>query len=230
MRILTIFDTHINSDTDINDYVKLGHYCVKTKPEVIVHGGDVADLDSLNHVISKRGQYTTEQELKYVENCFRAFQNVIDTYNEKQRKYKKKLYRPRKVLTLGNHDIRKNFTGIEEVFKALKWEVYDYLKPFVIDDIAFVHCVVNNTSDTMAVTAKEVLQNSNCNIVTGHSHRSEYSSGINLVTGKKIWSLKCPCFNRNTPEWAEQSHQKWDRGFTIIDTQSSTFFWKGMFI
>lgn len=229
MKVLIIADTHISpSTTNCIQFYKLGEYCVKYKPEAIIHLGDVANLDSLNNLICERGLYTTDEEVNFVNECIESLNTPIDLYNLRMRKNKKKLYRPKKYLCLGNHDVRKKNNKIKNLFIKQGWIVIDYLKPLIIDNILFTHCVKFINSECIANTPNDILSITHASTVVGHSHRFSYESGFRYSDNKKIFCIKAPMYSDETPQYAEGSYQNWDRGFIILDTISNKFEWVNM--
>lgn len=227
MKILVISDSHISpSVPNVEDWEALGHYVVKTKPDCIVHLGDVADMDSLAWRKDARGLYTTEQELSNVKQHLKAFEDVLRAYQDKCRRQKEKIYKPKKYLCLGNHDIRNGYTGIEDLFTSCGWSVSDYLEPITIDGVSFCHCMMKGLSELPCVTAEELLANWHGNVVVGHSHKLDYAESYSLAIADRIRALKCPIFNSTTPAWAVQTHYKWAQGFTEISTKPFQFVWR----
>ena len=230
-KVLVISDTHINPTTPKNGiwaWAGLAFYCIKHKPDYIIHLGDVADLDSQAWLVKNRGKFTLEQEIGAIEDCLINFHGVLDDYNAKRRKLKMKMYRPSLVLTLGNHDVRNNITNVEDLFETYGWDVYPYLEPVQIDGFSFCHALRNGLSENVCVTAKELLENWHGNIVVGHGHHRDYYESYSLATNSQIYALKSPCFMYTPSEWAVQTRNKWSLGFTEIDTETGAFIWRGM--
>lgn len=229
---LVISDSHIDpSCPNVNEWKQLGEYCVSHQPDYIIHLGDVANLNSLAWLKAARGELTTEQELAVVSEHLEAFENVIKAYNNKRRRDKKKLYRPKKVLTLGNHDVRNGNTGIEELFDSHRWDVHDYLDWVRIEDITFCHCMHKGLSDNVCTTAQELLENWHGSIVVGHGHCQDFATSYSVADDKPLIALKSPVFNSYDTGWAVQTRDKWSRGFTWIDNskgQPFEFTWKDM--
>ena len=229
MDMLVISDSHISPDRPTEAYWhKLGEYVVKNKPEYIIHLGDVACLDSLAHFTSLRGDFTTDEELACVVKHLRAFEDKISSEQERNRSMKKKIYRPIKVLCLGNHDIRKDCTEIERVFKEHGWVVVPYLEPIQIQGITFCHCMPRRNSDTMCTTAEELLQTWHANIVVGHSHVQDYAESFNVSTGKLIRAIKCPCFTSWPPQYTGFGHLSWPLGWLEITVDPFEFTWRNI--
>lgn len=231
MKILVIGDSHINPDNvdeSCDNFHKLALYCCKTKPDAIVHLGDVADLKSLSWLIKDRGVYTTEEELEAVKTCLFTFEQTLAGYNNYLREIHKKLYRPQKYLTLGNHDTRNGYTGISDLFETYQWTVADYLQPVTLDDVTFCHLMYKGLSSNPCLTAEELLANWHSNIIVGHGHHRDFSESYSFVNCKQITALKSPCFMSEPSDWALQTCNKWSLGFTEVDTNPFSFTWRTM--
>lgn len=235
MKYLVIADSHISpTSPDIESWHNLGEYVVKTRPDIIIHLGDVADMDSLSWLKNSRGPYSTEEEMECVSAHLFAFEDVLLKDRQRSRQMKKRIYRPQKILCLGNHDVRNGFTGIDDLFTGCDWDVFGYLTPvsFEGDEIFFSHCMLKGTSSQACTTAAEIIENWHGNIVVGHSHLCDYAESYNLAIDKQVKAIKCPCFSnsRRLGEWATQSRMKWSTGFTEIETDGGdiTFCWRPM--
>lgn len=232
--ILVISDSHINpdnADSAIELWYRLGKYCTRTQPEIIVHLGDVADLSSQAWRVAARGKYSLKEELNAVHLALNAFEEAINEYNRTQRKMKKKLYKPSKYLTLGNHDIRNGVTAIEDLFTDANWNVIDYLQPISLCGINFCHCMCKGLSDQMCTTAQEILENWGADVVVGHGHHKDFSTTYSLAVHRPVTALKCPVFTYGEYDWAAQTQYKWNRGFTEIEPgvfDALKFVWKDL--
>lgn len=229
MDILVISDTHIDPARPFyKGWQQLGKYVVKNKPKYIVHCGDVACLDSLAHYTSLRGDFTTEEELACVEKHLRAFEKAIIDDQEHSRAMKRKIYRPIKILTLGNHDIRKDCTEIKRIFEEHGWVVYDYLEPAPVEYITFCHCMPKKNSDMMCTTAEELLQTWHTDVVVGHSHVQDYAEAYNVGTGKLMRAVKCPCFTQFPPKYTGFGYVTWPLGWLEITLNPFEFTWRNI--
>lgn len=229
-KILVISDTHITPGMYPNKsfWYNFGVYCTETKPDYIIHLGDVGDFDSQAWLVKNRGKYSLAEEIAEVSACFTNFQAAIKDYNNIKRKQKKKTYRPKQILTLGNHDVRNGITVVADLFTQLGWEVYDYCKPAIVDGISFVHCAHKGLSDTVCNTAQELLENWHTSIVVGHGHHKDFFESCCLETGKKLTALRSPVFLLTPADWAVQTKLKWSQGFTEINTDPFSFVWRDM--
>jgi predicted phosphodiesterase len=228
-KILVISDTHITPD-NVEDscilWEDLAKYCVTTKPDYIIHLGDVADLNSQARLISARGNHTLADEMTAVEHTLQSFHDVIDNYNSIRRALKKKMYRPTMILTQGNHDVRNGLTLIDDLFTSMGWDVYDYLVPVQVEGITFAHCLHKGLSDTACTTAQELIENWHSNIVVGHGHHRDYFESYSMAINDTIAAIRVPAFMLEPAEWAVQTQRKWSLGFTEIDTEPFSFVWR----
>lgn len=226
-KVLVIADTHINPELPDDElWHKLGQYCVRTKPDYVIHLGDVADFNSQAWLKAQRGMFTLQQELLAVEECLIAFEHPIKTFNIAQRESKHKQYKPKLILTLGNHDVRNDITDVAELFEDYGWTVYNYLEPCNIDGVTFVHAAHKGLSDSFCTTAQELIENWHSNIVVGHGHHKDFFESFSLATDEIITALRSPCFMTEPSEWAVQTKRKWSTGFTEINTKPFSFVWK----
>lgn len=231
MKILVIADTHIspkNVEDSVELWYRLGEYCVRTKPDMLIHLGDVGDFNSQAWLIKNRGTYTLTEEMDCVCNCLDALAGPIEVFNLKQRVNHHTLYRPKMILTLGNHDVRNDITAVSEVFESMGWQAVDYLKPVQVDGISFVHCAHKGLSDAVCTTAQELVENWHSDIVVGHGHHKDYFESFSLALQRPIFGMRCPVFMKEASDWAVQTRNKWSLGFTEIDTDSRTFVWRSI--
>lgn len=229
MDYLVISDSHIDPAVPLTPlWTKLGEYCVKNKPRYIIHAGDVACLDSLSHYISQRGSFTTDEELACVERHLRAFEDVIKRDQERCRASKHRMYRPIKVLCLGNHDIRKDNSGIKNLFERYGWVVADYLEPVTIEGITFCHCLPRRNSDVMCTTAEELLQTWHSTVVVGHSHTQDYAESYVIGSQQPIRAIKCPCFTMIPPKYGDFGNVIWPLGWLEITSNPFEFRWRNV--
>lgn len=226
-KILVIADSHLTPKKPAEYlWAALGRYCLKTRPDYIVHLGDVADFDSQAWLIKNRGKYTLEEEISQVRSCLEAFHKPLIDFNNTQRIMKKKMYKPSMVLTLGNHDVRNNMTDVADLFESFNWLVVDYLHPIQIEGITFVHCMAKGISDSFCTTSQELIENWHGNIVVGHGHHKDFFESYSMATKEKITALRSPAFTVDESDWAVQTQYKWSRGFTEIVTNPFTFIWR----
>ena len=151
-------DVQAKPGHDFTYLEKTGRYIVDKQPDVIVCIGDFADMPSLSSYDVGTKSFEGRRYLNDVEAAKDAMARLlspIEEYNIQQRRNGKKQYKPRKVLTLGNHEQRINrainldpkLDGVLSVdalgYGGFGWEVYPFLDVVVIDNIAYSHYSVS---------------------------------------------------------------------------------------
>lgn len=170
-----------------NDHLEwIGNYIVEKKPDVIVCIGDFADMSSL--CIYEKGKLPFEGR-RYVNdiNASRTAMNKlfkpIDDYNRTARKGEQ--YKPRKVMTLGNHENRiirvvdnnPEYSGKFDIddlgYKDYGWEVHDFLKVVEIDGIQYAHYFTSGVMGRPASSAAVVLRERQQSATMGHVQHTD---------------------------------------------------------
>jgi hypothetical protein len=142
----------------LNHLLWLGDYIADKRPEVIVHLGDHYDMESLSHY--DKGTKRAEGR-RYAADIaagnfgMNLLLRPVDEMNARLRRNKEKLYKPRKVFCIGNHEERimrhvnanPNLAGKigYQDFNLLQhgWEVHDFLHVAKIDGVSYAHYFPN---------------------------------------------------------------------------------------
>lgn len=177
-RLPTIFiigDTQAKQGINLEYMSWIGYYIAKKKPDIIVHIGDHYDMASL----SSYDKGTLKAEGKRVREDIEAGDEGIRLIDAEIAKVHG--YKPRKVVTLGNHEHRidrfvdehpelAGYMGTELLeFGNSGWEVHEFLKPVEIYGIQFIHFVPNPMSGKpYGGTVQNILKNTGSSFVMGH--------------------------------------------------------------
>lgn len=184
MKIAVVADSQCKPGVSL-DYMKaIGLYLADKKPDVIVHIGDAWDMESLSSY--DKGKLSFEgRRLKEDIAAGREGMELLlaptRELQEQQKRLKKKVYNPRLVFCVGNHEDRfdrlardtpelSGFVGVETLgLEDMGWEVFPYLVPCVIEDINFVHYLANPfTGKPYGGSALSQLKNVGASFVVGH--------------------------------------------------------------
>lgn len=151
-RHIFIPDTQIRPDVPIDHLAWLGRYVAEKRPSVLVIAGDWYDMKSLSSYddgkLSSHGQ-SYAADIEAGDAGLRLFENEL-------KKHAPRGYKPRKVVTLGNHENRIARTveanpklegklSMHDLsFAEHGWTVYPFLKPVEIDRVTYMHyCPLN---------------------------------------------------------------------------------------
>lgn len=203
--ILVIPDTQIRPDNlEINRPLlqAIGDLIVSWRPDTVVHIGDHFDMHSLStYDMPSRNRRTfdgaeVEADVDAGMVAMDILLGPLWAEQTRLRTNKQKIYSPRRVFTLGNHEQRadrfselKALVDLRGDLNALGWEVYDYLEPCVIEQIMFVHYAANPLSGRpYGGTAEYRLNKMKTSFVQGHEQTFKYAEEY-LNDGRSISAL-----------------------------------------
>ena len=112
---LVIGDTQVKPGISLSYLTWIGKYIVDKQPDVIVMIGDFADMPSLSSYDVGKKSFegrTYKADIKAANKGMEALLAPMISLNKRLAKAKKKLYKPKMVLTMCNHEQRIN-TAIE---------------------------------------------------------------------------------------------------------------------
>lgn len=181
----------------------VGHYIVEKQPDVIIQIGDFADMESLSmYDVGKKSfegrRY--KNDIEVAKQAMTLLLGPIESYNAQQRRNGKKQYKPRKVLTLGNHEDRisravdhdPKLDGVlslsDLAYARFGWEVFPYLEPVVINDVAYCHFFTSGVMGRPVASANALLTKKHMSCVMGHVQGRQIAYGTR-ADGKQITGL-----------------------------------------
>jgi len=187
---LIIPDTQCKDGQDFSYLERIGKYIVEKKPDVIVHLGDFADMESLSsYDVGKKSfegrRYT--KDIKAAQEAMATLLGPLYEYNQTAKEQKKKQYHPRKVMLLGNHENRihrainddPKLEGLisYQDLPYQDWEVHDFLKPVFIDGIAYSHYFPTGVLGRPATTASAMVSKLHMSCIAGHQQGKQVAYG-----------------------------------------------------
>ncbi len=203
---LVIPDTQVKPGIDMSYLDWIGQYIVDKQPEVIVHLGDHADMPSL----SSYDKGTKKAEGKRIHEDFKAstegMKRLLGPLHRLQQQqieqFGAALYKPKMVLTLGNHEERimrhvnanpelAGFVSYDNLkYKEFGWEVMDFLKPYTISGVNYVHYMANPmTGRPYGGQALNILKQVGESFVQGHKQCLDVATRFLPSSGKQQWAI-----------------------------------------
>ena len=230
MKILYIPDCQVKPGVDLSYLSHVGQYIVEKKPDVIVNGGDFADMPSLSsYDIGKK----SFEGRRYKDDIAAAAQGMelllapIQEYNYIMRKQRHRQYNPRMVLTLGNHEARidkavNNDSKLEGVlstddlkYKEYGWEVYPFLEVVVIGGVAFSHYFISGPLGRPVGSAALTLSKKHMSTVAGHQQGLQIAMA-HRGDGKRLTSIIAgSCYTHDEDFMGPQGNKHW-RGIIMM--------------
>lgn len=194
MKILVIPDCQVKAGVDLSHLDWIGKYIVEKRPDAIVNIGDFADMPSLSSYDVGKKAFEGRQYTSDIQAVLEGQMRLLDplrALQESQRRNRKKVYEPKKILTLGNHENRidrainndrklEGLISIDDLgYEAFGWEVYPFLDVVILEGVAFSHYFVTGTAGRPSSTANAQLNKQHSSCVSGHQQ------GLQIATGKR---------------------------------------------
>ncbi len=180
---MVIPDTQVIPGDPIDHLRWAGNYAVEKKPDVIVHLGDHWDMASL--CMYDKGSKSAEGR-RYVDDieagnaAIDAFMAPIYAEQDRQRRNKKTVWKPRLVFLIGNHEQRieravnadPTMEGVlsYDDFCLAKhgWEVHDFLEVVKIDGVCYSHFFTSGVMGRSVSSARALINKKLQTCVMGH--------------------------------------------------------------
>ena len=197
--IIYIPDSQVKPDTDTEYLRCIGEYIAYKKPDVIVCAGDFADMPSLSSYDKGKKSAEGKRVALDIQASINGMNVLLTPIKAAQ--LKDPIWKPRMVLTYGNHCERlvrhaeenpelDGFLGLENLrFKEFGWETIPFLKPVVIGGVTFIHYFPNSmTGKPLGGSATSILKTVGGSIVMGHKQTLDVATRT-LHTGVQQWSI-----------------------------------------
>lgn len=190
--ILWISDPQIKSGIDLRFIYAIGQLIAIKQPDIIIGGGDVADMPSLSSYDKFKKSYEGQRYKNDIESVITAQKvlwDPLEGLNAKLRVQRKEIYNPFKLMLLGNHEDRidraieldpmlEGSISIEDLRYSDYWDaVYDFLQVVTIQGIAFSHYFGTGVMNKPAATAQVQLNKMHMSCVSGHQPGRQTANG-----------------------------------------------------
>jgi hypothetical protein len=220
-------DPHAHFQHNNDRAIWLGHLINDVKPDVVVVGGDLADMPSLSSY--DRGKKSFQGRSYY------ADISAAHDFNERVwgivKKAKRRL--PKRYILIGNHerridktiDLQPELEGTISMRDLGYERYYDEIVPYNgrdpgvinIDGINYAHFFISG------VMGKPIGGNRPASAILSKRHESCTAFDLHLldyavdnaVAGRKIQGLVAGCFQDYHSDWAGNANTLWWRGLLV---------------
>ena len=225
-------DTQVRPNISLDYLHWVGMYIANRKPDVIIHLGDHADMPSLSSYDkgkrSAEGKRLHEDIKAAVDGMQVLLKPLYDLQQKELSEYGEIRYKPRMVFTLGNHEFRimrhvdsnpelHGFFGYDDLkYKEQGWEVYDFLKPVIVNGVTYVHFMANPMSGKpYGGAALNVLKNVGESFTQGHKQTLDVATRFLPSSGKQQWAIIAgACYVHDEDYKGYQGNKHW-RGVVV---------------
>lgn len=231
---LYIPDTQVKVGVPINHLTAAGNYAVEKRPDVIVLAGDWWDFPSLSSY--DRGKLSFEG---------RRYRLDVEAGKAGMEKFlapirKAKSYRPRIVITLGNHEHRvqraieehavlDGTIGVHDLqLEAFGIEAHEFLRPIVIDGVVYCHYFPRSASGKVmqsksgAPNALAQLRREGRSCVAGHTQG--FDIACLPFSGRLQWGVQAGSFYQHQEQYlTPQGQDHWHGVVMLHEVQDGCF-------
>jgi hypothetical protein len=227
---LVIPDTQVKPGHSTDYLTRIGKYIVEKKPDVVICIGDFADMPSLSSYDVGKKTFEGRRyklDIQAAHDGMEALLSPIKDYNRRAARNHEARYKPRMVLTLGNHEDRINRAvnddakldgtiGIQDLrYEEFGWEVYPFLQPVVIDGVAYCHYFTSGLLGRPCVSAVAQLTKKHMSCIAGHQQGMQISTG-HRADGTRLTSVIAgSCYEHNEDYMGPQGNKHW-RGILML--------------
>lgn len=235
---LVIPDCQVRPGDDLGYLKAIGNYIVKKQPDVVVCIGDFADMPSLSSYDVGKKSFEGRRyahDIQASKDAMEALLSPMYDHNERQRKNGKKQYKPRMVMTMGNHEYRINravesdpkLDGVLNMddlkYKEFGWEVHGFREVVIIDGIAYSHYFVTGVAGRPASSAAAQFRKTNMSCIAGHQQGLQIHTG-GRADGALLTSIIAgSCYEHSEDYLGPQGNKHW-RGLLVLhEVQNGQF-------
>lgn len=225
---MVIPDVQAKEGQDFTFLKHVGQYMVDKKPDVVVCIGDFADMPSLSSYDVGKKSFEGKRYVKDIKAATEAMEALLGPlkeHNIRAKKNKEKQYKPRLVLTLGNHEQRiiravENDPKLEGLIQISDlpykdWEVYDFLKVVTIDGINYAHYFTSGVLGRPITNAKLLLQKKHQSCVQGHVQNLDIATEYR-ADGRPITGLFSGCCYEHNEDYLGEQGNHYFRGIHML--------------
>jgi len=231
-------DCQVRPGDDFNYLYKIGQYIAEKKPDVIVCLGDFADMPSLSSYDVGKKDFEGRRYTNDIDAAVEAMNELmIPIANEQIRLgvNKKRRWKPRLVMTLGNHENRINravnndpklegLLRMEDLgYERFGWEVHPFLDVVVINDIAYSHYFPTGVAGRPASTANAQLSKKHMSCVAGHQQGLQIATA-HRADGRRLTSIIAgSCYEHNEDYLGPQGNRHWRGALMFHEVNDGQF-------
>jgi hypothetical protein len=221
-------DVQAKAGNDFTYLSYVGKYIAEKKPDVIINIGDFADMPSLSSYDRGKKVFEGRSYTQDIEAAQEAMSTLLKPLHDEQirlRVNKQKQWKPRMVLTLGNHEERINrainedrkldgLISVEDLpYKS--WEVHPFLGIVTIDGVNYSHYFTSGVMNRPCTSARQMLVKKHQSCVQGHVQTMDIATDYR-ADGSTITGLFAGCCYEHDEEYLTKQGNNYFRGIHFL--------------
>lgn len=231
MKILVIPDAQVREGVPLDHLEWAGKAIVDYRPDVVVNMGDFADMPSLStHDKAGSKYFEGKRYTKDIEVAKEAMQILLKPLKDEQarlKKNKEKIYKPRLVFLLGNHENRINravnnnpmlegLISTKDLEYEKDWEVHEFLHPVFINGVGFCHYWPVGAMGRPASSAAVLVNKLHMSCIAGHMQGRSVAYG-KRADGSTICSIIAGSYYLHQEAYMDKLSNKHWRGLIVLN-------------
>lgn len=231
MRILCIPDTQVKEGVPLEHLDWAGKAIVDYHPDVVIHLGDHADMPSLStHDVKGSKYFEGLRYKKDIEAAKEGMKRLLAPLKElqsRQKKNKEKVYKPRKIFLLGNHENRidravnnnptlEGLISTKDLGYEQDWEVHPFLHPVFVNGVGFNHYWPVGAMGRPAGSASAIINKLHMSCVAGHQQGKQVAYG-KRADGVAICAIIAGSYYLHDESYMDQLSNRHWRGLLVLN-------------
>lgn len=238
MRILCIPDAQVKPGTRLEHLEWAGKAICHYKPDVVVNMGDFADMPSLSSHDKAGAKYFEGKRYKddvaFTQEAMQVLLSPLRTLQAHQKKVRDKVYKPRMVMLLGNHENRINRAinnnpildgtiSVQDLGYEKDWEVYPFLTPVFISGVGFNHYWPVGAMGRPAASPAAIVSKLHMSCIAGHLQGKQVAYG-KRADGKPLISIIAGSYYLHDEDYMDTLSNRHWRGLVVLNDVKDGYF------
>ena len=230
MKILVIPDCQVKEGLSTDHLMWAGKAICEYKPDVVVNLGDFADMPSLSTHDKVGSKYFEglryKKDINAAKDAMKVLLSPLRDLQSKQKKNKEKVYKPRMVMLLGNHENRidravnnnptlEGLISVKDLEYEKDWEVHSFLHPIFINGVGFNHYWPVGAMGRPASSPASIISKLHMSCIAGHQQGKQVSYG-KRADGKPITAVIVGSYYLHDESYMDQLSNKHWRGLLVM--------------
>lgn len=228
---LVIPDTQVRPGISLEYLRWIGEYIVRKRPDVIVHLGDHADMESCSSYDKGKRSAEGKRVQADIDAAIEGMRVLLKPLHDLQYKQSaagEEIYFPRMVILYGNHEDRisrhvdanpelHGFLGLDDLkYEEMGWETVPFLTPINIDGVNYCHYFYNVLSGrALTGNAQNMLKTIGESFTMGHRQTLDVSTRFLQASGDQQWGMIAgACYKHDEVYKGVQGNRHW-RGIIV---------------
>lgn len=238
IRHYVITDQQIRPGHNLDHIDCISRSIIDLKPDVLVIIGDWADMASLSSYDKGKKSFegrTYRADILAANDALQRLMAPIEAEVERRQRNHRTRWDLRKIVTLGNHEhridraieVQRELDGListkDLFFEQWGFEVYPFLEPIVVNEIAYCHYFVSGQLGRPCTSARAILQKHHMSCFAGHQQGKDIAYG-KRVDGTPITAIIAGSGYPHDEDYLnKQTNNVWKGVFCLNDVRNGAF-------